>query len=60
MPRGASRVGNMLTLVYVHIMGITGKHGGCPDFNVKDFAEAGGRFRISVLRPGDFLKKVKA
>jgi hypothetical protein len=41
-------------------MGITGKHGGCPDFNVKDFAEAGGRFRISVLRPGDFLKKVKA
>jgi len=29
-------------------------------YNVKDFAEAGERFRISVLRPGDLLKKVKA
>jgi putative PIN family toxin of toxin-antitoxin system len=29
-------------------------------YNIKDFAEAGERFRISVLRPGDLLKKVKA
>jgi putative PIN family toxin of toxin-antitoxin system len=28
--------------------------------NIKDFATAGERFRISVLRPGDLLKKVKA
>jgi hypothetical protein len=31
-----------------------------PRANIKDFAEAGERFRISVLRPGDLLKKVKA
>jgi putative PIN family toxin of toxin-antitoxin system len=29
-------------------------------YNIKDFAAAGERFRISLLRPGDLLKKVKA
>jgi predicted nucleic acid-binding protein len=29
-------------------------------YNIADFAEAGERFKTSVLRPGDLLKKVKA
>jgi hypothetical protein len=28
-------------------------------YNLKDLAETGQRFGISVLRPGDWLKKVK-
>ena len=39
---------------------INGQADALVTYNTKDFAEAGERFRISVLRPGDLLKKVKA
>ncbi len=39
---------------------INGQANALVTYNIKDFAEAGERFRISVLRPGDLLKKVKA
>jgi putative PIN family toxin of toxin-antitoxin system len=39
---------------------INGRADALVTYNIKDFAEAGERFRISVLRPGDLLKKVKA
>jgi putative PIN family toxin of toxin-antitoxin system len=39
---------------------INGQANALVTYNVKDFAEAAERFRISVLRPGDLLKKVKA
>jgi predicted nucleic acid-binding protein len=39
---------------------INGQADALVTYNIKDFAEAGERFRISVLRPGDLLKKVKA
>lgn len=39
---------------------INGLADGLVTYNIKDFAEAGERFRISVLRPQDLLKKVKA
>ena len=39
---------------------INGQADALVTYNIKDFAEAGDRFRISVLRPGDLLKKVKA
>lgn len=39
---------------------INGQADALVTYNLKDFAEAGERFRISVLRPGDLLKKVKA
>jgi putative PIN family toxin of toxin-antitoxin system len=39
---------------------INGQADALVTYNIKDFAEAGERFRISVLRPGDFLKKVEA
>ncbi len=34
-------------------------HAGKMTYNLKDFAKAGEHFRISVLRPGDLLKKVE-
>ncbi len=39
---------------------INGEADALVTYNIQDFAEAGERFRISVLRPGDLLKKVKA
>src|SRR5437764_11888823 len=39
---------------------INGQADALVTYNIKDFAEAGGRFRISLLRPGDLLRKVKA
>ncbi|MGA7969623.1 MAG: putative toxin-antitoxin system toxin component, PIN family [Terriglobales bacterium] len=39
---------------------INGQADAVVTYNLKDFADAGERFRISVLRPGDLLKKVKA
>jgi putative PIN family toxin of toxin-antitoxin system len=39
---------------------INGRADALVTYNLKDFAGAGERFRISVLRPGDLLKKVKA
>jgi putative PIN family toxin of toxin-antitoxin system len=39
---------------------INGRADALVTYNLKDFAEAGERFRISVLRPADLLKKVKA
>jgi putative PIN family toxin of toxin-antitoxin system len=39
---------------------INGQADAVVTYNIKDFAGAGERFRISVLRPGDLLKKVKA
>ena len=39
---------------------INGQADALVTYNTKDFAEAGERFRISVLRPVDLLKKVKA
>ncbi len=39
---------------------INGQADALVTYNIKDFAEAGERFRVSVLRPGDLLKKVKA
>ena len=39
---------------------INGEADALVTYNIPDFAEAGERFRISVLRPGDLLKKVKA
>ncbi len=37
---------------------INGEADALVTYNIQDFAEAGERFRISVLRPGDLLKKV--
>jgi putative PIN family toxin of toxin-antitoxin system len=39
---------------------INGQADALVTYNIKDFAEAGERFRISVLRPGDLSKRVKA
>ncbi|HTR65385.1 MAG TPA: hypothetical protein VMH85_06410 [Terriglobales bacterium] len=39
---------------------INGQADALVTYNIGDFAEAGKRFRISVLRPADLLKKVKA
>jgi putative PIN family toxin of toxin-antitoxin system len=39
---------------------INGQADAVVTYNLKDFADAAERFRISVLRPGDLLKKVKA
>jgi putative PIN family toxin of toxin-antitoxin system len=39
---------------------INGQADALVTYNIADFAEAGERFRVSVLRPGDLLKKVKA
>lgn len=39
---------------------INGQADALVTYNIKDFAAAGERFRISVLRPGDLLKKVNA
>lgn len=39
---------------------INGRADALVTYNLKDFAEAGERFRTSVLRPADLLKKVKA
>lgn len=39
---------------------INGQADALVTYNIKDFAEAGERFSISVLRPGDLLKRVKA
>jgi putative PIN family toxin of toxin-antitoxin system len=39
---------------------INGQADALVTYNLKDFAEAGKRFRIPVLRPGDFLRKMKA
>ncbi|MFZ3340222.1 MAG: putative toxin-antitoxin system toxin component, PIN family [Terriglobales bacterium] len=36
---------------------INGQADALVTYNIKDFAEAGERFRISVLRPGDLLKQ---
>ena len=38
---------------------INGQADALVTYNIADFAEAGERFRVSVLRPGDLLKKVK-
>ncbi len=38
---------------------INGRADALVTYNVADFAVAAARFRISVLRPGDLLKKVK-
>jgi len=39
---------------------INGQADALVTHNMKGFAEAGERFRISVLRPGDLLRKMKA
>jgi predicted nucleic acid-binding protein len=39
---------------------INGRADALVTYNVADFAGPAERFRISVLRPGDLLKKVKA
>jgi len=39
---------------------INGQADALVTYNIADFAKAGERFRVSVLRPGDLLKKVKA
>ena len=39
---------------------INGQADALVTYNIADFTEAGERFRPSVLRPGDLLKKVKA
>jgi predicted nucleic acid-binding protein len=39
---------------------INGQADALVTYNTKDFAEAGERFGISVLRPVDLLKKVRA
>jgi predicted nucleic acid-binding protein len=38
---------------------INGQADALVTYNLADFAEAGERFNISVLRPGDLLKRVK-
>jgi predicted nucleic acid-binding protein len=38
---------------------INGQSGAPITYNVRVFADAGERFRISVLRPADLLKKVR-
>jgi predicted nucleic acid-binding protein len=39
---------------------INGRADAVVTYNVADFAAAAKRFKISVLRPGDLLKKVKS
>jgi len=39
---------------------INGQADALVTYNIKDFAAAGERFRISLLRPGDLLKRVRA
>ena len=38
---------------------INGRADALVTYNVSDFAQAGERFRIPILRPGELLKKVK-
>ena len=39
---------------------INGRTAAVVAYNIADFAVAAKRFKISVLRPGDLLKKVKS
>ncbi len=39
---------------------INGRADAVVTYNVADFAEAGSRFEIEVLRPPEFLKRVKS